>query len=53
MTTSPDTPEQLPVADARVGLTALDVERIAAAVDAELAASTRETYACGWRQWER
>lgn len=53
MTTSPNTPEQLPVADARVGLTALDAERIAAAVDAELAASTRETYACGWRQWER
>jgi integrase len=34
-------------------LTAVDAERIAAAVDAELAASTRETYACGWRQWER
>jgi integrase len=38
---------------ARVALTALDADRIAAAVDAELAASTRETYACGWRQWER
>ena len=23
------------------------------AVEAELAASTRETYGCGWRQWER
>lgn len=53
MTTSPDTPEQPPVADARVALTALDAERIATAVEAELAASTRETYACGWRQWER
>ncbi|GAA4807937.1 tyrosine-type recombinase/integrase [Nocardioides caeni] len=38
---------------ARTGLTATDAERIATAVDAELAASTRETYACGWRQWER
>lgn len=36
---------------ARVGLT--DAERIASAVEAELAASTRETYECGWRQWER
>lgn len=38
---------------ARAGLTATDAERIATAVEAELAVSTRETYACGWRQWER
>lgn len=38
---------------AHMALTAIDAERIATAVDAELAASTRETYACGWRQWER
>lgn len=42
-----------PLPHARVGLTATDAERIATAVEAELAASTRETYACGWRQWER
>lgn len=48
--TRPDGPPRL---HARAPLTAGDAERIAAAVDAELAASTRETYACGWRQWER
>ncbi len=53
MTTPPITPAEAPLTPARVALTALDAERIAAAVDAELAASTRETYACGWRQWER
>lgn len=53
MTTPPITPAEAPLTPARVALIALDAERIAAAVDAELAASTRETYACGWRQWER
>ncbi|CCH77372.1 hypothetical protein BN12_190015 [Nostocoides japonicum T1-X7] len=53
MTTSPNTPEQPPIAGTRIASTALDAERIAAAVDAELAASIRETYACGWRQGER
>ncbi len=48
--TRPDEPSLL---RPRASLTATDAERIAAAVDAELASSTRETYACGWRQWER
>lgn len=52
MTTPPLTLIEPPLAHPRVPLTTLDVDRIAAAVDAELAASTRETYACGWRQWE-
>jgi len=52
MTTPLITPEEVLLTPTRVALTALDAERIAAAVDAELAASTRETYACGWRQWE-
>jgi integrase len=29
-----------------------DLQRIAAAIDAELAQSTRTTYASGWRSWE-
>jgi hypothetical protein len=45
--------EDLPFADPGVALTAADAERIAAAMEAELAPSTRETYACGWRQWAR
>jgi len=53
MTTPSTTPAEPPLARARVPLTARDAERIAAAVEAEIAASTRETYACGWRQWER
>jgi integrase len=53
MPTPPITPSEAPLTPNRVQLSALDAERIAAAVDAELAASTRETYACGWRQWER
>lgn len=52
MTTPPITTEAPPFTGARIPLTALDAERIATAVDAELAASTRATYACGWRQWE-
>lgn len=34
-------------------LTASDAERIATAVEAELALSTRQTYDISWRQWER
>lgn len=53
MTTPSTAPTEPPLTHTRVGLTATDAERIATAVEAELAASTRETYACGWRQWER
>jgi hypothetical protein len=35
-----------------LGLTGGDAMRIAAAIDAELAASTRRAYASAWRQWE-
>lgn len=45
--------EELPLPDPTVALTAVDAERIATAIEAELAPSTRETYACGWRQWDR
>jgi len=34
-------------------LTASDAERIATAIEAELAPSTRQMYAGAWRQWER
>lgn len=34
------------------GLRTDDLHRIAAAIDAELAPSTRTTYASGWRSWE-
>jgi hypothetical protein len=34
------------------GLTARDLERVALALEAELAASTRSVYASAWRQWE-
>ena len=46
------------LADARslepqlLGLTGCDAVRIAAAIDAELSASTRRAYASAWRQWE-
>lgn len=53
MTNSSIRLDEPPLADPRVALTAADAERIVAAIDAELAPSTRETYACGWRQWER
>lgn len=53
MTTSPIVPAERPLPPAQVGLTAADAERIATAVEAELAASTRKTYAIAWRQWER
>lgn len=34
------------------GLTAHDAERVAAAIEAELAASTRTVYASAWQHWE-
>jgi integrase len=34
------------------GLTTDDLQRIATAIDAEVAASTRTTYASAWRSWE-
>ena len=34
------------------GLRTADLQRIAAAIDAEVAQSTRTTYASGWRSWE-
>lgn len=42
-----------PLADPAGPITAADAERIANAIEAELAPATRETYACGWRQWDR
>lgn len=53
MTTPLTAPADPPLTRAHVALTAKDAERIATAVRAELATSTRETYAGGWRQWER
>jgi len=35
-----------------LGLTPGDAARVAAAIDAELAASTRTSYASAWRRWE-
>ena len=46
-------PDDLPLPRTGVPLTASDAERIATAIEAELANSTRETYDCAWRQWER
>lgn len=43
--------EELPLPDSGVSLTASDAERTA--IEAELAASTRATYDCAWRQWDR
>ena len=37
---------------ALMGLTSGDTARIAAAIDAELAESTRTSYLSSWRQWE-
>ena len=56
--TTPSDPHHSPVATAsspsygRPGLTARDAERVAAAVEAELAASTRTVYASAWHRWE-
>ena len=48
---SPAGDRSLP-AHRRPGLTARDAERVAAAVDAELASSTRTVYASAWHRWE-
>lgn len=53
MTNSQLSSNQVLAAGPAVALTAVDAERIAIAIEAELAPSTRETYACGWRQWAR
>ena len=57
MTNSSTTPDErslrLPVLGRGSPLTATDAERIALAVAAELAPSTREEYASGWRIWAR
>lgn len=45
--------EDLPLPNHGVALTAGDADRIATAIEAELAASTRATYDCAWRQWDR
>ena len=37
---------------ALMGLTSGDTARIAAAIDVELAGSTRTSYFCAWRHWE-
>jgi integrase len=46
-------PDQLPLPRTGVPLTASDAERIAVAIEAELAASTRQMYAGAWRVWDR
>jgi integrase len=53
MTNPLTSPDELPLPRTGVPLTATDVERIATAIEAELAKSTRATYDCAWRQWER
>ena len=53
MTGQPTTPVLVRASPfSRTGLTANDVDRIAAAIDAELAESTRTAYASAWRQWD-
>lgn len=47
---APDFPRT--VSPALLGLSGGDAARIAAAIDAELATSTRRAYASAWRQWE-
>ena len=53
MTNPLNNPDELSPPRTNGSLTAGDAERIATAIDAELAASTRETYECAWRQWDR
>lgn len=55
-----DEPPHTPIATgsrtltrASCGLTGGDAARIAAAIDAELAESTRTSYASAWRQWDK
>lgn len=47
MTNPLTNPEELPLSSTGVSLTASDAERIATAIEAELAPSTRRTYAVG------
>ena len=44
-------PSPMPAADL-LGLTARDAERVATALEANIATSTRTVYASAWRQWE-
>lgn len=53
MTNPPLIPTVLDPAPLRTMLTEADAERIATAIEAELAPSTRYMYAGAWRQWER
>jgi hypothetical protein len=53
MTNRPTSATVLDSRPAKSLLTASDAERIATAIEAELAPSTREMYAGAWRQWER
>ncbi|HZK36787.1 MAG TPA: hypothetical protein VFC57_07545, partial [Aeromicrobium sp.] len=48
---TPVGPTLTPAADLP-GLTARDAERVATALEANIAASTRTVYASAWRQWE-
>jgi hypothetical protein len=50
---SPIHPDPGSLPRTNVSLTTADAERIATAIEAELAPSTRATYDCAWRQWER
>lgn len=55
MSSVPPSPDPTPCPATRPGLpglTARDAERVAAALEANVAASTRTVYACAWRQWE-
>jgi integrase len=51
--THPPTSPVLDSTPSHAALTASDAERIATAIEAELAPSTRQLYAGAWRQWER
>jgi integrase len=51
--THPPTNPVLDSTPSHAALTASDAERIATAIEAELAPSTRQLYAGAWRQWER
>jgi integrase len=53
MTNPRTSADELPPPRSLVPLTVSDAERIATAIEAELAPSTRAMYANSWRQWER
>lgn len=48
----PDEPPDAALDASRAGLTARDAERVAAALEAEIAASTRHVYDWAWGKWE-